>query len=79
MILHYSVGSNFFFQSAAKKTSIFILRPLYPDAMAGDTSKGGAYEIGGPPETKAWGIMKPIAQFGENRQYDRWIIELRSF
>ena len=47
-----------------------------PDAMAGDTSKGGAYEIGGPPETKAWGIMKPIAQFGENRQYDRWINEL---
>ena len=47
-----------------------------PDAMAGDTSKCGAYEIAGPPETKAWGIMKPIAQFGENRQYDRWINEL---
>ena len=47
-----------------------------PDAMAGDTSKGGAYEIAGPPETQAWGFIKPIAQFGIDRQYDRWINEL---
>ena len=47
-----------------------------PDAMAGDTSKGGAYEIAGPPETKAWGFMKPFAQFGEDRQYNRWVNEL---
>jgi len=47
-----------------------------PDAMAGDTSKGGAYEIAGPPETKAWGFIKPIAQFGIDKQYDRWINEL---
>tara|TARA_Y100001938_G_scaffold134199_1_gene194404 strand:+ start:61 stop:1092 length:1032 start_codon:yes stop_codon:yes gene_type:complete len=47
-----------------------------PDAMAGDTSKGGAYEIAGPPETKVWGFMKPLAQFGEDRQYNRWINEL---
>jgi len=42
-----------------------------------DTSKGGAYEFLGPPETgMPFPMLKGLAQFGENRQYNRYINEL---
>ena len=41
-----------------------------------DTSKGGAYEFLGPPKAPNLGFMTPVAQFGENRQYNRYINEL---
>ena len=42
-----------------------------------DTSKGGAYEFQGPKETgmKLFG-MQGLAQFGEDREYERYINEL---
>jgi len=42
-----------------------------------DTSKGGAYEFQGPKKTgmTLFGLQG-IAQFGENREYDRYINEL---
>ena len=41
-----------------------------------DTSKGGAYEFLGPPKAPNLSFMTPFAQFGENRQYNRYINEL---
>ena len=42
-----------------------------------DTSKGGAYEFLGAPETgMPFPMLKGLAQFGENRQYNRYINEL---
>ena len=41
-----------------------------------DTSKGGAYEFLGPPKAPNLGVFTPAAQFGKDRQYNRYINEL---
>ena len=41
-----------------------------------DTSKGGAYEFQGAPKAPNLSFMTPVAQFGEDRQYNRYINEL---
>ena len=42
-----------------------------------DTSKGGAYEFLGPPQAPNLPLgLGAVAQFGENRQYNRYINEL---
>ena len=40
------------------------------------TAKGGAYEFLGPPQAPNLGFMTPLAQYGQNRQYNRYINEL---
>ena len=46
------------------------------DYFTTDTKKGGAYEFKGPPKAPNLSFLTPAAQFGEDRQYSRYINEL---